>query len=88
MCSNSTGLCPPTTDDWASQVGLREPVQRKVKGAIFKMYDKFKPYYLAFKCGSTEHKHLAHVYTCSEIYRLVKFGFAAKEDGKWILVYE
>ena len=86
--NNRAGLCAPTTDDWATQVGLTEPVQHKVKGAIFKLHDNYKPYYLAFRCGSTNHKELAHVYTCEEIRRLTKDGWANKSDGKWILVYE
>ena len=92
MSSHSTGLCAPTTDDWATQVGLAEPgpIKLKVKGAIFKSLNHNEPYFLAHTCGNTRFKERAHVYRCEEIREIMAShkNWASKEDGKWLLVYE
>lgn len=81
MSSNKvTGLCAPAT----------APQQRKVKGYIFKSKDKHYPYFLGYTLGATAVKSEAYVYTREEAAKHMSAaeGWASKDDGKWLLVYE
>ena len=61
----------------------------KVKGAIFKAHTD-GCYYRSYLEGSTANKAHAYVYTCEEIikHQAQLDAWAAKEDGKWVIVYE
>lgn len=82
LCGYAMNRCKPST-----------VVARKVKGAIFVTIGKSTGtthYFLAFQCGETTDRQLAYVYTCAEIRARMEAhpGWAFKNDGKWLLVYE
>ena len=62
---------------------------REVIGARFCSANHGEPYFLAYMCGNTEHKHLAYVYTHQQVMdiRVDDSHWASKKDGKWELVY-
>ena len=63
---------------------------RAVKGYIFKQYEHWETgqYYRDFMEGMCHSKSVAHVYTMAEIEEHWCDGWADKEQGKWIVVYE
>jgi len=63
---------------------------RAVKGYIFKQHEHWETglYYRDFMEGMCHSKHDAYVYTMAEIKKHWTSGWAGKEQGKWLVVYE
>lgn len=68
------------------------PSPKKCIGFIFKAHRVYcdGQYYAEFLAGIVHNKEDAHVYTCAEAQQLEsKYpGWASKEAGKWVAVYE